>query len=128
MAKNELDGHLRNRLLSSMGESDYALVEPHLQSAGFEQGVVVLEVGDAIERVYFPQTAMISLVVATIEGAGVEAATIGYEGAVGVHRGLGKRRAFTRAVIQLAGTVSSITAERFERATSRERRHQGHYH
>ena len=118
MAQKEVDGHLRNRLLASMGASDYALVEPHLQSAAFEQGVVVQEVGETIERVYFPQTGMISLVVATIEGAGIEAATIGYEGAVGVHRGLGKRRAFTRAVIQLAGTISSISADRFERATS----------
>jgi CRP-like cAMP-binding protein len=118
MARKELDGHLWNRLLASMSASDYALVEPNLQSTLFEQGAVVQEVGEFIERVYFPQTGMISLIVLTSEGGGIEAATIGYEGGVGVHRGLGKRRAFTRAVIQLAGAVSCISAEQFERATS----------
>jgi CRP-like cAMP-binding protein len=118
MVRKELDGHLRNRLLASMAASDYALIERNLQSTLFEQGAVVQEVGESIERIYFPQTGMISLIVATIEGGGIEAATIGYEGAVGVHRGLGKRRAFTRAVIQIPGTLSHISAEKFERATS----------
>jgi CRP-like cAMP-binding protein len=37
-------------------------------------------------------------------------------GAVGLHRGLGKRRSFTRAVIQVSGTISHISANAFERA------------
>jgi hypothetical protein len=37
-------------------------------------------------------------------------------GAVGLHRGLGKRRSFTRAVIQVSGTISHISANVFERA------------
>jgi CRP-like cAMP-binding protein len=117
-ARKELDGHLRNRLLASISANDYALVEPNLQSTTFEQGAVVQEVGQSIERIYFPQTAMISLIVLTSEGGGIEAATIGYEGAVGLHRGLGQRRAFTRAVIQLPGTISCISADTFERVTS----------
>ena len=57
---------------------------------------------------------MISLLVVTKDGGSIEAATIGYEGAVGVHRGLGKRRAFNRGVIQLAGTISYASADAFE--------------
>jgi CRP-like cAMP-binding protein len=72
-----------------------------------------------IERVFFPQTGMISLLVITEEGAGVEAATIGFEGAVGVNGGLGKRRAFTRGVIQLPGTISHMPAPAFERVVSK---------
>jgi CRP-like cAMP-binding protein len=118
MASRKMDGHRHNRLLASLQASDYALVESGLQSTTLKQGAVVQEVGEAIDKVYFPQTGMISLLVITQDGGGIEAATIGYEGAVGVHRGLGKRRAFTRAVIQLPGTFSHISAEAFERATT----------
>jgi CRP-like cAMP-binding protein len=114
---DKADSHLRNRLLASMSASDYSLVEPSLRSATYEQGVVLQEAGETIDKVYFPQVGMISLLVVTPDGGGVEAATIGYEGAAGIHRGLGRRRAFTRAVIQLAGTFSVISADAFEHAT-----------
>jgi CRP-like cAMP-binding protein len=116
MARKELDGHRRNRLLALMPASDYALFEASLRSSTFKQGVVVQEVGRPIEQIYFPQSGMISLLVITQDGGGIEAATIGYEGAVGLHRGLGRRRSFTQGVIQLSGTISHITAEAFERA------------
>lgn len=118
MAQKELDGHRKNRLLASMPESDYALFEPSLRSNTFKQGAIVQEVGRPIEQIYFPQSGMISLLVVTQDGGGIEAATIGYEGAVGLHRGLGRRRAFTRGVIQLSGTISHIPAEAFERAVN----------
>jgi CRP-like cAMP-binding protein len=111
------DGHLKNRLLASMSASDYSLIESSLLSETYEQGAVVQEAGEVIEKIYFPQNGMISLLVVTQDGGGIEAATIGYEGAVGVNRGLGRRRAFTRAVVQLAGTFSHISAEAFEDAT-----------
>jgi CRP-like cAMP-binding protein len=114
---DKADGHLRNRLLASMPASDYSLITSSLQSVIYKQGMVLQEAGEAIDTIYFPQTGMISLLVMSEDGAGVEAATIGYEGGVGVHRGLGRRRAFTRAVIQLDGIVSQISAEAFERAT-----------
>ncbi len=118
MAARQSDGHRRNRLLASLPESDYGLFERDLQATTFKQGAVVQEAGEPIDRVYFPQTGMISLLVITKEGGGIEAATIGYEGAVGLHRGLGKRRAFNRGIIQLAGTISYIPAETFENAVS----------
>jgi CRP-like cAMP-binding protein len=111
------NGHLKNRLLASMSASDYSLVASSLQSATYKQGVVLQEAGQAIDRIYFPQTGMISLLVMSEDGEGIEAATIGYEGGVGIHRGLGRRHAFTRAVIQIAGIVSQVSAEAFERAT-----------
>ena len=117
-----MDAHLQNRLLASMPASDYSLVAPKLRSTTFEQGAIVQEVGEFIDRVYFPQNAMISLLVITREGGGIEAATVGYEGAVGLQRGFGMRRAFTRAVIQLPGTISHISAEAFERAAAQSER------
>jgi CRP-like cAMP-binding protein len=59
---------------------------------------------------------MISLLAVMEAGNGVETATIGREGVVGVMVGFGGRSATGRAVIQLEGTIASIDAAFFERA------------
>ena len=81
-----------------------------------EQGAVVQEFGEPIKHIYFPRDGMISLVVITEAGAGIEAATIGYEGAVGSFAGLGQRRSHTRAVVQVAGAATRIAAPHFRKA------------
>jgi hypothetical protein len=56
---------------------------------------------------------MISLLVVARDGGAIETATIGREGAVGLHGALGKRFSFTRATIQIGGNFSTIRAKRF---------------
>ena len=53
MARRQLNGHRRNRLLASMPERDYARFEPELRSTTFKQGAIVQEAGEFIDRVYF---------------------------------------------------------------------------
>jgi CRP-like cAMP-binding protein len=118
MAQMQSDGHLRNRLLAAIPPDAFSLFESSLRTSTLKQGAIVQEAGEGVEQIWFPQTGMISLVVVTQEGGGIEAASIGREGAVGLHRGLGKRRSFTRAVMQVAGTISHISAEVFERAVA----------
>jgi CRP-like cAMP-binding protein len=72
------------------------------------------EQGEPIERVYFPNSGMISLVAVMRHGNAVETATVGREGAVGAMSGLGPRRAFTRAVVQMAGTAFQIATTKFQ--------------
>jgi CRP-like cAMP-binding protein len=116
MVQKRSNGHLQNRLLAALPPQAFSLFKSDLHSSTFKQGAIVQEAGEPVDQIYFPQTGMISLLVVTQEGVGIEAATIGREGAVGLHRGLGKRRAFTRAVIQVSGTISHISANVFERA------------
>ena len=116
MAQKQSNGHLQNRLLAALPPQAFAFFKSDLHSSTFKQGAIVQEAGEPVDQIYFPQTGMISLLVVTQEGIGIEAASIGREGAVGLHRGLGKRRSFTRAVIQVSGTISHISADVFERA------------
>ena len=44
----------------------------------------------------------------------VETSTVGCEGAVGLHRGLGERQSFTRATVQVPGRFSVIAGKPFE--------------
>src|SRR5262245_65796338 len=62
---------------------------------------------------------MISLLVSTSDGEVVDTSSVGHEGAVGLQCGFGPRASLTRAVVQIAGKFSVISASRFEAATSR---------
>jgi CRP-like cAMP-binding protein len=109
---------LSNRLLATLPPNVLALLQSDLEAVSLPQGVVLLEPEDPIERVYFPETGMISLLVVTREGDAVETSVVGREGALGLQRGLGKRRSFTRATVQIAGRFSSIAAYKFEQASA----------
>jgi CRP-like cAMP-binding protein len=116
LVQKRSNGHLQNRLLAALPPNAFSLFASDLRASTFKQGTIVQEVGEPVDQIYFPQSGMISLLVVTQEGIGIEAATIGCEGAIGLHRGLGKRRSFTRAVVQVPGTMSHISADVFERA------------
>jgi CRP-like cAMP-binding protein len=107
--------HRENRLLATLSQETLALLEPELKETSAAQGVVFLEPGDSIDRVYFPQSGMISLLVIGREGEMVEVSTVGREGALGLHRGLGGGLSFTRAMVQISGRFSTIAAHTFER-------------
>jgi CRP-like cAMP-binding protein len=103
----------RNRLLTALSAADLALLTPHLKDFVLEQGAVLQEQGERIDQIYFPHAGMISLLAVMQQGEAIETATIGREGAVGSLAGLGPRRSYTRAVVQVAGTASCIAAGRF---------------
>jgi CRP-like cAMP-binding protein len=108
-----------NRLLAGLPDDTFAQLEPDLRPLTLTQGVVCYAAGDPIDQVYFPHTGMISLLVATGEGDVVETSSIGREGAVGLQCGFGPRLSFTRAMVQIPGKFSTISAARFEHATGK---------
>jgi len=109
---------LSNHLLATLPSNVLALLNLDLEPVSLPQGVVLLEPEDPIERVYFPETGMISLLVVTREGEAIETSVVGREGALGLQRGLGRRRSFTRATVQIAGRFLTIAAYKFEQASA----------
>jgi CRP-like cAMP-binding protein len=107
-----------NRLLASLPSDVLASLQSDLKQESRLQGAVLLEPGDSIERIYFPETGMVSLLVALNDGSTVETSTVGREGAVGLTAGLGTRRWMTRAVIQIPGMFSSLHASRLQQVAS----------
>ena len=75
---------LRNRLLASLTAEDYGLIAPHLIQVDLERGRLLYDPGDLIETIYFPQDGVISLMTLMENGAAIESATIGREGALGL--------------------------------------------
>jgi CRP-like cAMP-binding protein len=93
-------------------------LEPDLRPVTLLQGTACFDADDPIDQVYFPQSGMISLFVATGGSGMVETSSIGREGAVGLQCGFGPRLSFSRAVVQIPGRFSTISASRFERTVS----------
>jgi hypothetical protein len=74
MQRREMDGHLGNKLLGR--HAGERLCAHREKSTTFEQGLIIQGVGEFIERIYFPQTGMISLLVQTKDGGGIEASKL----------------------------------------------------
>ena len=72
-----------NVILASLSEGDAAALRPYLKSVHLPPKTVLHEAGETIKSVYFPVSAVISLVVGLETGESTEAAMVGKDGAVG---------------------------------------------
>src|SRR5262245_55621939 len=114
----ELEHGRFNRFLASLPPHDFSLLAPHLRTVALERGVMLHEVGEQIEHVYFPHTGMVSLVAVMQSGATVETATIGRGGVIGASAGLGARWTFGRAIVQLPSTAAWMSGAQFHAAAN----------
>src|SRR5499425_749885 len=107
-----------NRFLSTLPPHEFSLLAPHLRTVTLERSVMLQDVGEEIEHVYFPHTGMVSLVAVMQSGATVETATIGRWGVIGASAGLGARWAVSRAIVQLPGAAAWLSAAQFHAAAN----------
>ncbi|MGH2655000.1 MAG: Crp/Fnr family transcriptional regulator [Actinomycetota bacterium] len=104
-----------NRLVDALPGPDRRALASRARRRRLEQREVLWEPGERIELVAFPISGVISLLTSTVNGDGVELATIGKEGMVGVSVVLGGRdRPIERAVSQIAGEALLVDADGFE--------------
>src|SRR5450755_2091612 len=74
-------------------------------------GEVLYESGVTLAHVYFPTTAIVSLLYVMENGASAEIAVVGNEGIVGVSIFMGGESTPSRAVVQSAGTGFRVKAQ-----------------
>ena len=74
-------------------------------------GQVICESGSTLSHVYFPTTAIVSLLHVMANGASAEIAVVGYEGIVGISLFMGGGSTPSRAVVQSAGRGLRLKAE-----------------
>jgi hypothetical protein len=92
-----------NLMRASLSPSDAAALFPHLKSVHLAQQKVLYDAGDPIRAVYFPTSAIVSLVVALSTGEMIEAAMVGRDGVVGASASLDGKISLSRAIVQMAG-------------------------
>lgn len=78
-------------------------IAPHLESIDLPLGKVLYEPGAKMSHVYFPSTAIVSLLYALENGSSAEIAIVGCEGVVGISIFMGGGSTSSRAVVQSAG-------------------------
>src|SRR3982074_3916857 len=108
--------HTANLLLASLSAGDAAAIQPHLRSTRLEHQKILYDTGDLVDVVYFPTSAIVSLVVSLSTGEMIEAAMVGKDGVVGASSALDGRISLNRGIVQLAGPAFMCSVEALKSA------------
>ena len=106
---------VRNLVLTALRKEDRQAIEPYLQFVSLGSGDILYEPGYPIHWVYFPNTAVLSVVTVMTDGRTVESDTVGYESVVGALNALGDTPAVSRTFTQIPGTAVRLPAARLRR-------------
>ncbi len=104
-----------NRLLASLSKADFELIRPHLKPITLAKEAVLFATGERVKEVYFPHSGIISLVIDLASGEMIEAAMIGRDSMVGAASAMNGQISLNKAIVQLAGTGSSLDAGQFRK-------------
>src|SRR3990172_7833674 len=104
-----------NRLLASLPVDEYERLLPSLQQVSFSLGEVVYEFGGHLDYVYFPTTAIVSLLYTMENGSSAEMGLTGNDGVVGIALFMGGGTMPNRAVVQSAGDALRMKAKGLQR-------------
>jgi CRP-like cAMP-binding protein len=112
MTKNIQPQH--NQLLASLPKEELAIWDADFERVELRLGQVLFESGASVTHVYFPTTAIVSLLYVMEDGAAAEIAVVGYEGIVGISLFMGGGSTPSRAVVQSAGLAIRLRAAAFQ--------------
>src|SRR6185312_7460359 len=107
-----------NLLLASLAPSDLKLLAPHLRPFEFPQHKVLFEAGDPVSACYFPDDAVVALVVTLSTGEMVEAAMVGRDGLIGAAAALTGKISLSGAVVQISGRGMICDVDALKRAAT----------
>jgi CRP-like cAMP-binding protein len=106
-----------NKLLASLANDDFDLLEPHLKSVSLELRKSLERPNRRIETVYFPEAGFASVVAVQSKGKEVEVGLIGREGMTGLPIVFGNHRSPHATYIQAPGTGRCMPATELRKAT-----------
>jgi CRP-like cAMP-binding protein len=109
----------QNHLLAALPESEWQRWLPELEPIEMPLSHVVYESGTTPSHVYFPTTAIVSLLYVMENGASAEIAVIGNEGLVGIASFMGGDSTPSRAVVQSAGQGFRMKTDALKREFAR---------
>ena len=100
-----------NRLLAALPAAELKRWLPQLEFVDMPLGQVLYESGKTEHYVYFPTSAIVSLLYVMKNGDSAEIAVVGHEGIVGISLFMGGNSTPSRAVVQSAGKGFRLTAQ-----------------
>lgn len=110
----------QNRLLAALSTAEYDRIAPNLEETTVQLGESLSESGAHMADVYFPTTAIVSLLSVMEDGSSAEISVVGNEGIVGISLFMGGETMPSRAVVQSGGHAyrlkSQLVKDEFSRA------------
>jgi CRP-like cAMP-binding protein len=100
-----------NQLLAAVPDAELERWLPYLEAVDLPLGRVLYESGTRLSYVYFPTTAIVSLLYMMEDGASAEIAVVGFEGLVGISLFMGGESTTSRAVVQSAGKGLRLSSQ-----------------
>jgi CRP-like cAMP-binding protein len=101
----------QNHLLDALPREQWERWRSQLEYVDMRLGQVLYEPGNTLTHVYFPTTAIVSLLYVMKNGESAEIAVVGNEGVVGVSLFMGGGSTSSRALVQSAGGAYRLSAE-----------------
>jgi CRP-like cAMP-binding protein len=105
------DNARMNHLLAALSADEFARLKPNLEPISLPLGKVIYESGEQLEYVYFPTTAIISLLYIMENGSTAEIGMAGNDGLVGIALFMGGSTTPNRAVVQSAGNAFRLRSK-----------------
>jgi len=110
---------VRNRLLTALPNELYASVAKEIRMTPVSVGDTLLEHGETIGHVYFPNSGVYSVTNEMRDGSLVEVATVGFEGMLGINVFLGDMMGTGRSLLQVPdGALPKLAVSRFLKLTA----------
>ncbi len=103
-----------NKILASIGDAAYPDFFSQLESVSLDQGEVIYEAESTIDYIYFPETAVFSMLSTMEDGRTVEVGPVGNEGLVGLRIFLGAEESLDQVIVHVAGDAKRMRASLFK--------------
>lgn len=100
----------RNALLGRLAADDFGELAPHLVKVPLKSGEVLFSPGQPFERVYFPQSGIVSIHDILPDGQRIGMGILGFEGMAGWPVLLGSRTALLEATVAIGGSALAMSA------------------
>ena len=100
-----------NKILAALPLAQYKRIASQLKQVNLKSGDILSEPQEEVDLIYFPQTAMISLVSIMMDGSTTEIGLVGNEGMIGIPAILGGKSTISRSIVQISGLALKIPAE-----------------
>jgi CRP-like cAMP-binding protein len=101
----------RNHLLAALPGPDLHTLLSSFVETPLARGEVLLEPGDEARWVYFPSSAVLSVVTPMLDGAAVETSSVGFESAAPLLAVMANRPTKVRVFAQIGGAAIRVSAQ-----------------
>jgi hypothetical protein len=101
----------QNHLLAALPNAEWKRWQPHLELIDLPLGKVLCESGRPLPYVYFPTSAIVSMLHVMENGSSAEIALVGFEGVLGISIFMGGGSTPSSDVVQSAGMGYRLRAD-----------------